>query len=203
MSEIEIPEDVRILAGNIGIDPERVRFNCHVASTALVHSGLAGPDARVARGWAKGVTSQHSWVVVGSPYDQHAHIIDMTLWSYDPSVKGVWQGSLLDGVHSPHGIGHFMEGNHPSHHGGPTIHLTPATPLSRKATGWLRAVGAPFDFRGWMEVAQLPVEGWPSGEIIEALLDTEGLAAAVPWDIVGHLTNRDPNYFYSKGAADE
>ena len=200
--DIPLPEDVRILVENMGGDPESVWHNCHAASVALVKSGLAGPDARVARGFAKGVgLGQHSWVVVGSPYDRHAHIIDLTLWSYDPAVKGVWQGTLEDGVHHPHGEGFFMEGNHPTHHGGRTIHLTPATPLSRKATGWLRTVGAPFDAQGWIQIASLPVGGWPASEIIEAMLDTPGLSALVPIDIAGHLTNRHPEYFYTKESA--
>jgi len=190
-----IPEMVRTLADNIGISPSTVAHNCHGVSLAIVRSGL-WPGARVARGWAKGVRGQHSWVVVGDPYDRDAYILDATLWSYDPDVPDVWQGSLNDGIHQPHGAGHFMTGSMPVHQGGETLHLTPATPLSVKARNWLRAVGAPFDNRGWMAVAHLPVEGWPSKEIISAMLDTPQLAVFVPIDIQGMLTDRDPGGLY-------
>lgn len=192
------PESVRVLADNMGFPVVRVAHNCHAVSVALVKSGLAGPDARVARGWAKNVPGQHSWVIVGDPYDKDAHIIDATLWSYDDDVPDVWQGTMRDGIHRPHGAGHFMTGEPPQHHGGDTIHLS--APLSPKAAGFLRTIGAPFDARGWMAVAKLPVEGWPAAEIIAAMHDTPGLAALIPIDILGHLTNRDSMYYYTKDA---
>jgi hypothetical protein len=187
---------VRTLADNMGFPAIRVPQNCHAVSLALVQSGLAGPDARVVRGWAKGVSSQHSWVAVGDAYDMDAHIIDATLWSYDDSVPDVWQGTLRDGIHHPHGAGHFMTGRVPEHHGGETIHLTPATPLSPEAARWLRTVGAPFDRQGWSQIAHLPVEGWPAKEIIGAILDTAPLAVLVPIDIAGNLTDRNPSGLY-------
>jgi len=195
-----IPEMVRTLADNIDFPAGRVAKNCHAVSLAIVQSGIF-PGARVARGWAKGVTGQHSWVVVGDPYDLDAYILDATLWSYDPDVPDVWQGSLRDGVHAPHGAGHFMKGTPPDHHGGDTIHLTPSTPLSEKAARWLRTVGAPFDYRGWAEVAHLPVIGWPAGEILGAMADTPKLAALIPIDILGMTTDRNPSGLYMKAEA--
>jgi hypothetical protein len=192
-----IPPMVRTLADNMGFPAIRVPQNCHAVSLALVQSGLAGPDARVVRGWAKGVSSQHSWVAVGDAYDMDAHIIDATLWSYDDSVPDVWQGTLRDGIHHPHGAGHFMKGTTPpQHEGGKTIHLTPSTPLSREANRFLSSIGAPFDRPGWSRVAHLPVEGWPAKEIIEAILDTDSLAVLVPIDIAGNLTDRNPSGLY-------
>jgi hypothetical protein len=192
-----IPPMVRTLADNMGFPALRVAHNCHAVSVALVQSGLAGPDARVARGFAKGVgIGQHSWVIVGDPYDMDAHIIDATLWSYDDSVPDVWQGTMRDGIHHPHGQGHFMRGNPPQHHGDFTVLLTPSVPLSAKANGFLRTIGAPFDLRGWNEVAHLPVEGWPAAEIIAAMDDTPTLKALIPIDILAHLTDRNPDYYY-------
>lgn len=192
---IPIPADVAELAEALEIAPERVRQNCHAVSLLIVQTGLF-PDARVARGSARGVLGQHSWVVHGDPYDKDSRIIDATLWSYDSSVKSIWTGTGRDGVHVPHGSGHVLTGNPPSHHGGETIHLTPSTPLSPDALRFLRLIGAPLDYRGWHEVAHLPVGGWPAREVIEALLDTPSLAALVPIDVQGMLTNRNPGRLY-------
>jgi hypothetical protein len=194
---LPIPEDVRLLAERIGLDPERVRFNCHGVSLAIVQSGIY-PGARVARGWARGVRGQHSWVVAdGGVYDLDAHVIDATLWSYDPKITHVWQGSQRDGRHRPHGAGHFMEGAAPKHTGGETVHLS-ADP-GPTASRFLRSIGAPFDVRGWVQVANLPVDGWPAREVIEAMLDTPALAPLVPLDIAGHLTDRNPGGLYLPG----
>jgi hypothetical protein len=83
----------------------------------------------------------------------------------------------------------------PSHHGGPGIELTPANPLSTEAADFLDLLG-PLDLRGWGEVAHLPVEGWPAGEIIAAMCDTPGLGALVPVDIQGMVTDRNPSGLY-------
>lgn len=192
---VTIPEMVRNLSESIGRDPKNVWHNCHGVSLAIVESGFY-PGARVARGWATGVGSQHSWVVVGDPYDLDAYILDATLWSYDPTVPDVWQGSLRDGIHRPHGMGHFMTGTAPNHHGGETIHLTVE---DAKAQRFLRTIGAPFDYRGWAEVAHLPVQGWPAGEVFAAMQAHPKLAGLVPIDIVGMTTDLNPGGLYLPG----
>jgi hypothetical protein len=195
---VTIPEDVRALSENIGRDPEQVYHNCHAVSLAIVKSGF-WPNARVARGFAKGVgMSQHSWVVLGDPYDLDARIIDATLWSYDPSVPGIWEGTGRDGIHKPHGSGHFMMGDPPKHYGGETIHLTPKTPLSPKALRWLKNGGAPFDYRGWSDVGHLPVGGWPAGEILRAMHESD-LGAIIPIDVLGMATDVNPSGLYLEG----
>jgi hypothetical protein len=191
-----IPDDVRALAERVGTDPLHWPFNCHSASHAIVQSGIY-PGARVARGWARGVAGQHSWVVVGDPYDEDARIIDATLWSYDPSrVPGVWEGTQRDRVHTPHGAGHLLTGQPPTHHGGETIHLLPE--VSASARRFLRLVGAPFDAAGWVELANLPVGGWPAAEILAAMDDTPRLTALVPMDRLGMLTDRNPGGLYMR-----
>lgn len=195
------PADVLALAESVGADGDKWWHNCHAASLAIVRAGIF-PGARVARGTCKGVGGQHSWVVVGSPYDREAEIIDPTLWSYDPEVKGVWRGRLV-GVgwrHRPHGFGHFFTGGRPSHWGGDTISLTPTTPLSPDALDWLEMIG-PLDRRGWAEMTRLPVDGWPAAEIIAAIDDTDALSALVPIDILGMLTDRNPSGLYMRDAA--
>jgi hypothetical protein len=189
-----VPLVVADLMARIGYEGT-VAFNCHVVSLAIVRSGIY-PGARVARGHASGVgISQHSWVVIGNPYDKNAEIIDATLWSYDERVPDLWTGRGRDEVHYPQGAGHFMRGGRPSHHGETTVTLTPAVPLSTLALTWLEMVG-PLDYRGWAEVAHLPVEGWPAGEILGAMDDTPVLGALVPIDVLGMTTDRNPGGLY-------
>lgn len=191
-----IPDDVMRLMSQIAFPLDRVAHNCHAVSLALVKSGVY-PGARVARGTAKGVgVGQHSWVVAdGGPYDWDAHIIDATLWSYDPTVPRLWQGTYRDNMHRPHGWGHFTRGARPESGDGEAVTLTPKTPLTVESQLFLHLLG-PLDIRGWHAVAHLPVSGWPAAEIIEAILDTPSLAVLVPVDIEGMLTNRNPGGLY-------
>lgn len=193
----KVPDDVARLMERIGYTGT-VALNCHVVSLAIVQSGIL-PNARVARGHAVGVGfGQHSWVVVGNPYNPLNHIVDATLWSYDETVPGVWQGTQRDGVHMPHGYGMFMQGERPYHHGEATIALTPQAPLSRRAQTFLDALG-PLDYRGWHQMAHLPVNGWPAAEVLTAMHQTPGLGALIPIDILGMVTDLNPGGLYMVG----
>lgn len=174
-------------------------FNCHAASAQLVKTEAfqneVGP-CRVARGACVGVAGQHSWVVLGDNcYNDRATIVDPTLWSYDESVKGVWVGSYRDKLHRPHGKGSIFRWGRPDPAIGPEVKLTPTKPLSGGAQAFLELLG-PLDKNGWRILAHAPVEGWPAGEIIEAMLDTEGLSQWIPIDIVGMVTDRNPEGLY-------
>lgn len=195
MGTEQLPENVGILMEAIGYTG-KVALNCHVVSLAIVrHPGLY-PGARVARGWAKGVGGQHSWVAIdGDPYDPAGRIIDATLWSYDQTVPDIWAGYLRDGRHRPHGAGHFLNAGMPSHHGGREVRLIINKPLSAEAREFLAMLG-PLDIRGWMEVAHLPVEGWPAGEILGAMYDTPQTRHLPPIDLIGMTTDRNPNGLY-------
>ena len=190
----ETPSDVRAILTLIGYTGP-VAYSCHEVSLALVRSGHF-PGARVARGFARGVTGQHSWVTTDDPYNRLSPIIDFTLWSYDSSVKGIWVGTGEDGVHVPHGAGHFMRGGMPHHHGEQTIVLHVNTPLSTDAEEFLGMLG-PLDYRGWAEVAHLPVEGWPAGEVFGAMADTPGLGVLIPIDVLAMTTGRNVNGLYA------
>ena len=193
----EVPDDVARLMERIGYTGT-VSLNCHVVSLAIVQSGIY-PGSRVARGHAVGVGfGQHSWVVVGSPYNPLAHIVDATLWSYDETVPGVWQGTMRDKVHVPHGYGMFLNGERPVRHDGDVIELTPTTPLSRRAKDFLNLIG-PLDYRGWHTVAHLPVNGWPSTEVLTAMHQTPGLSALIPIDVLGMATDLNPGGLYMRG----
>lgn len=174
---------------------------CHAASVHLMQSGII-PGARVARGICRGVGSQHSWVVVGHDvYARDAAIIDPTLWSYDRSVVGIWYGSARDGRHTPHGgAGTIWAWGHPAPAKGPVVALTPKKPLSGEALRFLDMLG-PLDREGWTLMAQAPVTGWPAAEIIAAMDDTKALAALVPIDRLGMLTDRNPGGLYLPKAA--
>jgi hypothetical protein len=190
------------------LDPlEHWAHQCHAASSTLVQSGVLGAFARVARGSCRGVGGQHSWVVVGDPYDLQAPIVDPTLWSYDSSVVGVWYGRGASGRHLPHGSGSIWEWGRPEAAGGEIVSLTPARPFSAEARSFLELLG-PLDLRGWIQLAHAPVEGWPAAEIIDAICNTRDprvgpeqktnttLASYVPIDIIGMLTDRNPGGAY-------
>lgn len=173
---------------------------CHAAALALVQSELFG-YARVARGACRGVMGQHSWAVLGEDvYDPGVVIVDVTAWSYDPTAPRVWIGRARRMPHRPHGAGSIWQAAKPSSHGGPTIALTPAAPLSPPAAHFLQILG-PLDARGWMALGNSPMGGWPAAEIITAMLDTRMAAAYVPIDIAGMLTDRNPGGVYLREPA--
>lgn len=169
---------------------------CHSASLALVRSGLI--SGRVARGWCRPyVLGQHSWVVLGpNPYARDVRLLDVTLWSYDDRFPKIYYCGNLK-MHQPHGAGPWQDASHfPMHHGGPSI--MPKRELSDEAKAfiWRFSRSGELDARGWIDLAKLPVEGWPAREIIEAMLDTPALKALVPIDIAGMLTDRNPGRLY-------
>lgn len=174
---------------------------CHGASYAIVEAELW--TCRVARGMCKGVSSQHSWVVLGTNcYDRKAGIIDPTLWSYDDDVKGIWSGSMEDGLHTPHGTGSIWEWGRPVSGGDKPMELDPGeTPFSVEALAFLDALG-PLDRMGWARLANAPVEEWPAAEIMPAI--NRSIGPLVPIDIIGMLTNENPSGLYlPKGHEDE
>lgn len=190
------PLDVDAVAAAIDWPFERWAHQCHAVSLAIVRAGFV-PGGRVARGTCTGVMSQHSWIVAGDDcYAADARIIDPTLWSYDSAVDGVWYGTARDGRHVPHGgTGSIWTYGKPTHAGGDTITLTPAEPLSAEARRFLRMV-EPLDRTGWSVLLHAPVDGWPAGEIVAAASDTPALAALVPIDLLGMLTDRNPSGGY-------
>ena len=168
---------------------------CHAASLKLVKHGALG-ECRVARGACRGVTSQHSWVVLGNDcYDRKAAIIDPTLWSYDDTVEGVWVGTYRNNRHHPHGEGSIWRWGRPEDPTGPVVTLTPRQPLSKDAQDFLELLG-PLDVHGWAMLAHAPVGMWPASEILDAIYNTDGLSVFVPIDIVGMLTDRNPGGLY-------
>lgn len=175
---------------------------CHAVSLAIVKAGLI-PGARVARGSARGVGAQHSWVVCDhDPYNEQALIVDATLWSYRDDVNGVLVTHNIGGGyrHTPHGYGSIWDWGKPCSTGGAEVDLDPAAEdrLSMSARRFLDLV-LPLDRRGWMRLAQAPVGGWPAAEIITAMDDTPALRAFVPIDILGMLTDRNPSGLYLPG----
>lgn len=174
---------------------DRWAHQCHAASLKLVKHGYLDV-CRVARGSCVGVGGQHSWVVLGDDcYDERAIIIDPTLWSYDERAQGIWIGSQLDGLHTPHGKGSIWKWGRPNDPTGPVMELTPRKPFSESAKNFLDLLG-PLDKEGWAMLAHAPVQFWPAGEILDAIWHTEGLGAYVPIDIIGMATDINPNGLY-------
>lgn len=181
----------------IGLPFERTARQCHAVSSAIVRS-RAIPGARVARGACDGVPGQHSWVVVGDPYEPGAPIVDATLWSYDETVSGIWTGRYsLTGRHTPHGGEGRMAPWRITRGDGGTICLAPLAEfyLPAEARDFLATLG-PLDATGWMRLGNAPVRGWPAAAIIAAMADTPQLRALVPIDRLGMLTDRNPGGSY-------
>jgi hypothetical protein len=174
-------------------------YNCHAVSWALIRTGLlgeGGPNLRIARGACHGVGGQHSWVVIGHPYNQRATIVDLTLWSYSPNQPRIWIGSMLTGFHRPKGCDIVFDGPKPESGDGDPLPLD-ITGLSGEAQ-WFVAYLGPLDARGWGSLwSNCGMLGWPAKEILEAFLDQyPDLTALVPIDIVGMVTDRNPQETY-------
>lgn len=196
LEQISIPE----LEDTLGLPLDRWRQACHEISLRLVRSGLiterTGHRARVARGKAPRVGSQHSWVVLGANcYDPGTLVVDLTRWSYDPHQPVVLVGTAHDLGVIPHGHASILTYGRPSHQGGPTIELEPKTRLDPHSQAFLDMLG-PLDIRGWTQLACAPVLDWPSPQIISAMYETEALRALVPIDVVGMLTEHNPEGLY-------
>lgn len=168
--------------------------NCHSASLAYIRSGLAPEGARVARGWCEGVGGQHSWVYLGGDaYDYDATIHDITLWSYDPSVEGMWVGTRRDGRHTPHGGVSVFETGMPRAY---TDDYLTVTGLSDAAEFFLSMIG-PLDLRGWANLFHGGVEGFPAAEILGKLIEQHPTVAAfVPIDVRAMLLRENPGGLY-------
>ena len=189
------PAEIKQIATEILGDLRQWKKNCHAASLALVRAGLCD---RVARGVARFVGPQHSWGVIGNCcYSDDALIVDPTIWSHlmfpNPCVLIHRMGN--DDDYKPKGIGSIWDYGKPTKGEGPEISLTPETHLSKAALDFLSLIG-PLDAKGWMRLANCPVQGWPSAEIMLAIHQTEEMSAFVPIDVLGMLTDVNPGGFY-------
>jgi hypothetical protein len=191
-----VARDHHRLAHLIGVPFPDWKSNCHSISLALLRTGEFG-DGRVARGTAVGVSSQHSWIVLGDDcYSPDAVIVDPTL----QLNRGILPPRIITGraedlSNTPHGFGSIWDYGKPLSPMGDIIELTPAAQLSGEARVFLGMIG-PLDLLGWSQLANSPVFGWPAAEIIAAIDDTPPLRALVPIDILGMLTNRNPGRLY-------
>jgi hypothetical protein len=168
---------------------------CHAMSLALVRSGLLPEGARVARGGARQVGSQHSWAVLGDPYDPGVTVVDITLWSYDPTAPVIYVAQASDRPHTPHGMGSIWRWGRPPEPVSEVLEL--ASDPGPAANDFLRlASPTGLDLKGWMTLANAPVEGWPAREILTAMAETPRLAACVPIDILGMVTDLNPKGLY-------
>lgn len=177
---------------------DRFAHQCHAASLALAESGVLPGAVNVARGFLPGIGGQHSWAVLGDPYDTTAVVVDLTAWSYDVMRPGhapphaqarvprVWVTTGAVGGHRPHGSGSIWELGAPACGSGEAV--TIGHNLSDEAQDFLAIVANAngregLDVIGWMNLLKSPVAGWPAKEIVAAALDTPRLSAFVPIDI--------------------
>jgi hypothetical protein len=170
---------------------------CHGASLALVRSGLLPKGSRVARGSARGVGAQHSWVLVdpqNGVYDQANWVIDITLWSYIPDVPRLYVAKARRWPHVPHGSGSIWRGAYRPPDPVEDVIYLDVPPSARK----FLEVACPdgLDRRGWQSLFNSPMQGWPSAEVIEAARQHPELRNLVPIDIAGMLTDENPGGLY-------
>ncbi len=193
----EIP--VADLEAIVGSPFETWGGHCHEVSIAIVKAQVF-KGSRVARGWAKGVVGQHSWIVVGPDcYASNAEIVDPTIWAYSKTVKTVWYGRAEQGWHFPHGAGVIWDGGRPENASpGEEVWLDKSD-LSEPAKTFLSYV-EPLDYHGWCVLASLPVGGWPAAEIHLALQRDTRLRGCSPIDVLGMLTDINPSALYLPGA---
>ena len=184
----------------VGLPLASFSHDCHAASISLVKAGVrAGklPEtARVARGSCERVPGQHSWIVLdGDCYARDAKILDPTLWSFVGAPPFVWAG-VAGQYHRPHGSGSIWQYGKPVTGGETPIELTtPLNELSLRAQRFLEML-LPLDRRGWAMLAHAPVDGWPAGEIISAMYQTPAISALIPLDVVGMITDHNPQGLY-------
>lgn len=204
--------DQEAVAEMIDLPRELWHHQCHAVSYAIVQA-LPHGAARVARGWARGVGQNHSWVVLGMDcYDRDATIVDPTIQTYVDSIEEIVVQRNDGRTHRlPGGEGVLMMWGCPTPGDGPVIELTPSTPWSGDAQTFLRlfarTVGGKvshaepsvpnFDRRAWSTMlSEAPMRGWPAGEFIAAMKDTPEVSALVPIDLEGMLTDRNPGEVY-------
>jgi hypothetical protein len=186
----------------IGIPADHWGGRCHEISLRVVRTGLLGP-ARVARGSALRVFSQHSWIVLGEgerpdPYDTASVIADPTIFHYQDREPYVLVTRNAMKTHFPHGMGSIWgpEGGPPPEPAGKRIGLNGYESLSDVAKTFLEICGYPLDYRGWAHLVHGPVQGWPAGEIVTAMCATTELAAVTPIDVIGMTTDLNPQELY-------
>jgi hypothetical protein len=175
---------------------EAFYHNCHGASLALVRSGLLPEGSRVARGFVRGVRSQHSWALVAPDmvYDPQTYVVDLTLWSYVNDAPKLYIAKASKWPHVPHGQGMLRQGSY-SVLNGPVIKTD--VELSPGAQSFLD-LWAPrgMTMDNWRLLLNSPMQGWPSREVVLAAYKTKALSVLIPIDIVGLLTDENPNSLY-------
>lgn len=169
---------------------------CHEASIALVLSGKI-KGLRVARGVCRVVGGQHSWCVIGDPYDEKAVILDPTLWSYTNIAPEVFVGDRKRWGHKPFGTGNIFTWGRP-----PEVPERKAYRIKPPKGGWSPAARVFFqvlghiDLEGWRVLAHAPVQGWPAEEVLRAMSrHSEELRMAIPVDIRGMLLDEVPDLY--------
>lgn len=174
---------------------------CHEASLKLVRSGKLPDEARVARGWCVDevdgpvIPSQHSWVCIGDPYDDSSIVVDPTRMLHTNEFPRVWVGYTGDGGYHAHGKGWAEFDGVDFYMGGPTVEL--GVDWSDEAEAFLMSI-APLglDLGGWFRLANCPVEGWPSQEILGAIAKDPQAQSFVPIDVQANLLGTNPSELY-------
>jgi len=188
-------DNVNAIADEIGVRIEKWPGRCHEVSLAILRTGRFG-RGRMCRGTAPGITSQHSWFVLGDDcYAEDAIVVDPTIVPATLGEPYIVVRKGLEG-HKPHGSGSIWTWGQPTTGGGPDVELNPAVKaeLGPAARAFLRMI-EPLDASGWAVLAHAPVGGWPAGEIFTAM-DASGMGGLIPIDVRGMITDLNPSGLY-------
>lgn len=177
---------------------------CHGAAIlAVAELAAEGVFARVARGRARYVNGQHSWVVVGDDvWDDDARIVDLTIARERGDDEAqVCLGSARGGFHFPHGAGSIWAAGMPLPDPGDPrpVHLDlsgPAESFIGIIAAGTGSEGTTLDLSQWEALARGPMVGWPAGEVIAAMHRNAETSFLVPIDRLGMATMIDPHSCY-------
>lgn len=176
------------------------------SSLALVHSGFFREQAigaRVVTGTHGSFDSDHTWIVFDAAverpedvdiFDPYTEILDLSLWSHMHGINLVQLAdSSGDLLWIPAGYGDIEYFGVPESNSiVDAVELTPKRPFSHRASYFLTERVGLLDAKGWQQLAHAPLGGWPSREIITAMVQTPAVAPLIPTAIVSVATNLNP-----------
>lgn len=199
------PEEIGRIIG-IPFENNGWHNNCHAVSLAFLRKGLV--EGRVARGSAEGV-GVHSWIVLAQEpgvkpncYLDTAQILDPTIHCWHPGMEPLWQGIMADGMHHLPGRDSIWNHGCPLPGDGPPLELVVPDgpdPMGRRAFLKLLETtgGGPVTMETFRALYHGPLQGWPAGALLDLLLDQHpDFETWVPIDVVGMLTERNPDGLY-------
>lgn len=207
---LDILPSIRTVEDTIDWPSPGWKDNCHAVSLQAARSGMfgePGPSCRVVRGWAPGygIRGQHSWIVLGRPFDPDTRTIDLTVHQWG-EVDGIVDSTVGEAYQEAYNgfPGHVLHGyqagsiwdcGKPVSNSGEPVELE-RDGLSDMANAFLDVLG-PQPVEGWRSLVTFPHGGWPAHEICEAIVEQiPRMEVLLPIDVIAHVTDRNPGGVY-------